>query len=140
MNNGNYIGRMTKDFSLSSSGKQGIGTVAVDRPFPFGKDQEGNQITDFLTIKIIGGDKAKRAEQYLLKGTKIGFTGITCKDTSNDGEGNWKEHNYILVTGWEFAESKSSSSAAPGRPEPSTAAGDGFMNIPDDIDEELPFN
>ena len=140
MNNGNYIGRMTKDFSLSSSGKQGIGTVAVDRPFPFGKDQEGNQITDFLTIKIIGEDKAKRAEQYLLKGTKIGFTGITCKDTSNDGEGNWKEYNYILVTGWEFAESKSSSSAAPGRPEPRNVDADGFMNIPDGIDEELPFN
>lgn len=139
MNNGNYIGRMAKDFSLSSSGKQGVGTVAVDRPFPFGKDQDGKQITDFLTIKIIGEDKAKRAEQYLLKGTKIGFTGITCKDTSNDGEGNWKEYNYILVTGWEFAESKNSSSAAPGRQETSNVDADGFMNIPDSIDEELPF-
>ena len=140
MNNGSYMGRVAKDFSLSSSGKQGIGTVAVDRPFPFGKDQQGNQITDFLTLKIIGEDKAQRAEQYLKKGTKIAFTGITCKDTSKDSEGNWKEFNYILCTGWEFAESKNSGSAASGRPEPSNVDEDGFMNIPDEIDEQLPFN
>ena len=139
MNNGNYIGRMTKDFSLSQSGKLGTGTVAVDRPFPFNKDSEGNQITDFLTIKIIGEDKAKRAEQYLTKGTKIGFTGITCRDTSQDNEGNWKEFNYIMVTGWEFAESKASGGNAAPAPTPQTDK-DGFMNIPEGIDEELPFN
>ena len=138
MNNGSYIGRMTKDFTLSNSGKMGTGTVAVDRPFPHGKDQDGNQITDFLTIKIIGEDKAKRAEQYLLKGTKIGFSGITCRDTTKDGD-DWKEYNYILCTGWEFAESKNSGSKASSRPEPSSA-GDGFYNVADSIDEELPFN
>ena len=45
----------------------------------------------------------------------------------------------------EFAESKAASQAngnnyTPARPEPSAASGDGFMNIPDGIDEELPFN
>ena len=45
----------------------------------------------------------------------------------------------------EFAESKSASESNAGfapaeRPAPSSAAGDGFMNIPDGIDEELPFN
>lgn len=45
----------------------------------------------------------------------------------------------------EFAESKAASEGNTGfvpmdRPSPSAAAGDGFMNIPDGIDEELPFN
>lgn len=46
----------------------------------------------------------------------------------------------------EFAESKASSDANAGgfqsapAPAPSAPAGDGFMNIPDGIDEELPFN
>ena len=136
MNNGNYLGRLTKDFALSDSKKMGTGTVAIDRPFPFGKDKDNNQITDFLTIKIIGEDNAQRAEKYLLKGTKIAFTGITCRDTTKDDEGNWKEFNYIMVTGWEFAESKGTQESAP---TPQTN-NDGFMNIPDGIDEELPFN
>lgn len=140
MNNGSYLGRMTKDFTISSSGKMGTGTVAVDRPFPFGKDKDENQITDFLTIKIIGEDKAKRAEQYLTKGTKIAFTGITCRDTSKDDEGNWKEFNYIMVTGWEFAESKGSGSTEGSAAATPSSVGDGFMNIPDGIEEEeLPF-
>lgn len=143
MNNGNYLGRLTKDFTLSQSGKMGTGTVAVDRPFPFGKNSEGNQITDFLIIKIIGEDKAKRAEQYLTKGTKIAFTGITCRDTSKDNEGNWKEFNYIMVTSWEFAESKSSNGSwqQPAHSPYGQAGSDGFMNIPDAVDDdELPFD
>jgi single-strand DNA-binding protein len=51
-----------------------------------------------------------------------------------------------VVENAEFAESKSAASGNAGgfapadRPAPSQAAGDGFMNIPDGIDEELPFN
>ena len=51
----------------------------------------------------------------------------------------------VVVENVEFAESKSSNDSNGGyvptdRPSPSQAAGDGFMNIPDGIDEELPFN
>ena len=51
----------------------------------------------------------------------------------------------VVVEDQEFAESKAASEGQggfqpAGRPEPSAAAGDGFMNIPDGIDEELPFN
>jgi len=137
MNHGDYIGRMTKDFGLANSGKMGLGTVAVDRPFPFGKDADGNKITDFLTIKIIGEEKAKRAEQYLKKGVKIGFSGITCRDTSKLDDGNWKEFNYIMVTDWEFAESKGSGS---GSDYSTQADADGFTDIPDGLEDELPFN
>lgn len=142
MNNGNYIGRLTKDFTASDSGKTGTGTVAVDRPFPFNKDKDGNSVTDFLNIRIIGADKVNRATQYLTKGTKIAFTGITCRDTTKDKDGNYKEYNYIMVTNWEFAESKNASgNNQQNRPAPSGASsGDDFMQIPDDIAEELPFS
>ena len=52
----------------------------------------------------------------------------------------------VVVEEQEFAESKNASSAntqsyqAAPAPAPSADAGDGFMNIPDGIDEELPFN
>lgn len=134
MNNGDYTGRLTKDFALSSSGKMGMGTVAVDRPYPFNKDKDGNKITDFLTIKILGEDKAQRAETYLKKGVKIAFTGITCRDTSKNEDGTWNEYNYILVTNWEFAESKSSGSDTQEQ-----TSSDGFMAFPDDSELESIF-
>ena len=53
----------------------------------------------------------------------------------------------VVVEEQEFAESKAASDANAGgfhqaapAPAPSAPAGDGFMNIPDGIDEELPFN
>ena len=58
----------------------------------------------------------------------------------------------VVVEDQEFAESKASSDSyaashprteaapAPSMPSPSAASADGFMNIPDGIDEELPFN
>ena len=63
----------------------------------------------------------------------------SCSSTTTD----------VVVEEQEFAESKSSAAAGsaggaaytPSRPEPSAAAGDGFMNIPDGVDDEgLPFN
>lgn len=133
MNAGHYIGRLSKDFAVSSSGKMGTGTVAVDRPFPFNKGKDGGKITDFLTIKIIGEEKTKRAEQYLRKGVKIAFSGITCRDTFKDDQDNWKEFNYIMVTDWEFAESNGSGSE-PGSY--SQADEGGFVDANDD---DLPF-
>lgn len=133
MNSGNYLGRLTKDFEIK--GKVGMGTVAVDRPYPFNKDQDGKQVTDFLNIKIIGEKNVNRAADYLKKGTKIAFQGHTFRDTYKDKDGNWKESNYIMVTTWEFAESKGNGSAAV----PSAKPTDNFMDIPQGIDEELPF-
>ena len=53
----------------------------------------------------------------------------------------------IIVEELEFAESKAAAGSNDGgyhqpadRPSPAAAVGDGFMNIPDGIDEELPFN
>ena len=141
MNNIILVARATKDFEPNQTRKQGTGIVACDRPYPFNKDKDGNKVTDFFNIKIIGEKQVERAEQYITKGTKIVIRGYAFKDTWKDVD-IWKEYNYIMVQEWEFAESKNAIAAnndsAPSN-KPKTDS-NGFMNIPDGIDEALPFN
>lgn len=81
------------------------------------------------------------------QGTKIAITGRIQTGSYTNKDGQRVYTTDVVVEEQEFAESKAASeqsgyqqSAAGARPEPSMAAGDGFMNIPDGIDEELPFN
>ena len=72
------------------------------------------------------------------------------RDTNREGQKVYTTE--VVVEDQEFAESKASSDSyaashprtetapAPSMPSPSAASADGFMNIPDGIDEELPFN
>ena len=79
------------------------------------------------------------------KGTKIAITGRIQTGSYTNKDGVKVYTTDIVVEEQEFAESKNSAGNGDGgfapvsRPEPA-AAGDGFMNIPDGIDEELPFN
>lgn len=139
MNNATIVARATKNFEANQTGKQGTGTVACDRPYPYNKDREGNKVTDFLNIKIIGENQVERAVQYIKKGTKIVIRGSVFRDTWKDNDGNWKEFNYIMVQEWEFAESKGTNGTDSNAPA-NNADKDGFMNIPDGIEESLPFN
>lgn len=135
-------GRMTKDVEPNDSGKMARGTIAIDRPFPFNKDKDGNSVTDFLTLRFIGEKNVNRAAQYLVKGIKIIVRGVLCRDSWKDGD-NWKELNYIIVNDWEFAESKNAngggSSSTSSKPINSKSSDDDFMNINDTDDEEVPF-
>lgn len=130
-------GRMSRD--LNVNGKTATGTIAVTRPFPFGKDKDGNDITDFLMLKFIGEKNVERAEKYLLKGVKIDVRGIVCRDSWQD-DGEWKEFNYIIVQEWEFAESKKVASQSDSVTS-TASADDAFMNVNDDVEEDgIPFS
>lgn len=85
------------------------------------------------------GKGAEFAEKYLRKGTKIAIEGRiqTGSYTNNDGAKVYTTD--VIVEQQEFAESKGSSTGDNSRPAPAVDS-DGFMNIPDGIDEELPFN
>ena len=89
---------------------------------------------------------AEFAEKYLRQGTKIVITGRIQTGSYTNKDGQRVYTTDVVVESVEFAESKSAASGRTGgftpadRPSPSQAAGDGFMNIPDGIDEELPFN
>lgn len=108
--------------------------LAVDRRFK----REGDQTADFIPC-VAFGKAAQFAEYYLHRGTKIIITGRikTGSYTNKDGQKIYTTD--VVVEDQEFAESKGASSGNDGTA-PQAADPDGFMNIPDDIGEELPFN
>lgn len=108
--------------------------LAVDRRFK----REGDQTADFIPC-VAFGKAAQFAEYYLHRGTKIIITGRiqTGSYTNKDGQKIYTTD--VVVEDQEFAESKGASGNSGGSA-PQAADPDGFMSIPDGIDEELPFN
>lgn len=151
MNKVILMGRLTRDPEVRySQGEQSTAvaryTLAVDRRFA--RNNGGDQQTaDFINC-VSFGRTAEFAEKYFHKGIKIAISGRIQTGSYTNRDGQKVYTTEVIVEDQEFAESKSASSdhfggggySAPAeRPSPS-AAGDGFMNIPDGIDEELPFN
>ena len=146
MNKVILMGRLTRDPEIRySQGEQSTAvaryTIAVDRRFRRDGDQ---QTADFINC-VAFGRQGEFAEKYFRKGIKIAITGRIQTGSYTNKDGQRVYTTDVVVEEQEFAESKSASESnarfAPAeRPAPSSAAGDGFMNIPDGIDEELPFN
>ena len=110
--------------------------IAVDRRFK----RDGEQDADFFLITALG-KQGEFVEKYLRKGTKILMEGEIRNNNYTNKDGVMVYQNQIVATSIEFAESKSSQSNNNDyQPQPSPQDNDGFMNIPDGIEEELPFN
>lgn len=108
-------------------------TLAVDRRFK----REREQAADFIGC-VAFGKAAEHAEKYFKKGTKLVVTGRIQTGSYTNKDGQKVYTTDIVIEEQEFAESKSSGGSS--APEPSPAdCGDGFMNIPEGIEEELPF-
>ncbi len=152
MNKVVLMGRLTRDPEIRySQGETASAvaryTLAVDRRF---KRQNDEQTADFISC-VSFGKTAEFAERYLKQGTKVVGCGRIQTGSYTNREGQKVYTTDVVMEELEFAESKNAAAnngfdngsySQPGmaRPEPSQAAGDGFMNIPDGIDEELPFN
>lgn len=147
MNKVILMGRLTRDPEVRySQGEQAMAiaryTLAVDRRFRRDGDQ---QTADFINC-VAFGRSGEFAEKYFHKGIKVVVTGRIQTGSYTNQEGQKVYTTDVVVEEQEFAESKAASEGQgggyqpAGRPEPSAAVGDGFMNIPDGIDEELPFN
>ncbi len=114
-------------------------TLAVDRRFR----REGEQTADFISC-VAFGRAAEFAEKYLQRGIKIVVTGRiqTGSYTNRDGQKIYTTD--VIVEDQEFAESKSANELRGSREnntrQQATTGSDGFMNIPEGIDEELPFS
>lgn len=144
MNKVILMGRLTRDPEVRySAGDNSMAiaryTLAVDRRFRRDGDSDSN--ADFIGC-VAFGRSAEFAEKYLRQGTKILITGHIQTGSYTNKDGQKVYTTDVVVEDQEFAESKSSSgNNAPsnnlGNRNPS---GNGFMNIPDNIDEELPFN
>ena len=116
-------------------------TLAVDRRF---KREGDDQSADFIGC-VAFGKTGEFIERYGRKGTKFVVEGRIQTGSYTNRDGQRVYTTDVVVEQVEFAESKASNDNNGGyvptnRPSPSGAAGDGFMNIPDGIDEELPFN
>ena len=159
MNKVILMGRLTRDPEIRYS--QGASqtavarfSVAVDRRFK----REGEPDADFFNCTAFG-KQAEFIERYLRKGTKIVLCGRIQNDNYTNKDGQMVYSVRVMVDEIEFAESKNASSGGGdsynnggsfnngggynggGYNAPAASgAGEGFMNIPDGIDEELPFN
>lgn len=113
-------------------------TLAVDRR----TRKEGEQAADFISC-VAFGRNAEFAEKYLKQGMKIAIVGRIQTGSYTNREGRKVYTTDIVVEEQEFAESKAAENR--GNTQNNTPQGgykedaDGFMNIPDGIDEELPF-
>ncbi len=150
MNKVILMGRLTRDPEIRySQGERSMAiarfTLAVDRRRRNSDNANSEQTADFITC-VAFDRQAEFAEKYLHQGTKMLVTGRIQTGSYTNKEGQRVYTTEVMVDEMEFAESKSQSESnggysSPSRPMPSAAAGDGFMNIPDGVEDEgLPFN
>lgn len=146
------MGRLTRDPEIKyTQGGNSMAiaryTLAVDRRFK----RDGEPTADFINC-VAFGRGAEFTEKYFRQGLKVVVTGRIQTGSYTNKDGQKVYTTDVVVEEQEFAESKATSDANAGSfshaggfqqapaPTPAADAGDGFMNIPDGIDEELPFN
>lgn len=141
MNKVILMGRLTRDPEVRyTQGEHSTAvaryTLAVDR-----KVKSNNETADFINC-ICFSKMAEVAEKYLRKGTKITISGRIQTGSYVNKEGNKVYTTDIVVEEQEFAESKGASTSNNNASSNNTTGNipGGFMNIPDGMDEELPFN
>ena len=98
----------------------------------------GERKADFISC-VAFGRQAEFAEKYLRKGTKIALTGRIQTGSYTNRDGQKVYTTDVVVEEQEFAESKTAGQIAQQNPAPMTRE-DGFMEIPDGLEEELPFS
>ena len=161
MNKVILMGRLTRDPDIRTSQSDSATTVArftiaVDRRFK----RDGDQSADFISC-VAFGRTADFFERYIKQGTKVCVEGRIQTGSYTNRDGQKVYTTDVVVENVEFAESKNASGgtgsqpsaqqsapaysqqSAPVQPQsaPISAAGEGFMSIPDGLEDEgLPFN
>ena len=152
------VGRLTRNPEVRYGGANNSTavaryTLAVDRRFK----KEGEPTADFIPC-VVFGKSAEFAEKYFRQGMRVAISGRIQTGSYTNKEGVKVYTTEVYVEDQEFAESRSegnnktqpsnaangksntgASSSQPAGSQPAYSE-DGFMNIPDGIDEELPFN
>lgn len=132
MNKVILIGRLTKDTELRTNGNVTVCrfSVAVDRAWK----KEGEPTADFISC-VAFGKTAEFVDKYFGKGSKIVLEGEWRTGSYTNKDGQKVYTNDCVVNRVEFAESKKAESTnAP------TAPNDDFMDVPGDIDDQIPFD
>ena len=148
MNKVILMGNLTRDPEIRySQGENSLAiarfSIAVNRRFA----RQGDTDTDFFNCTAFGR-QAEFVEKYFRKGSRMLLTGRVQNDNYTNSNGEKVYSVQIIAEEIEFAERKSTADAnaaqsgnfGGGAPEPNAAANDDFMNIPDGIEDGLPFN
>lgn len=141
MNKVILVGRLTRDPEIRySSGEIQTAVarymLAVERRF-----KRNNEPTaDFIQC-VVFGKSAEFAEKYFRQGMRISVSGRIQTGNYTNKDGVRVYTTEVIVEEQEFAESKSESASAHAHvSQEGASSDDGFMNIPDNINEELPFH
>lgn len=140
MNKVILIGRLTRDPDIKNTANSTMATfsVAVDRRYK----QEGQPEADFPRV-IAWGKTAEFIEKYFHKGMKIGIEGRIQTGSYQNQNGQTIYTTDVIAEAVEFVESKAASQGGGNTSQPAQNApqttDDGWMNIPEGVDEELPF-
>lgn len=139
MNKVILVGRLTRDPEVRYS--QGDNPLAITRyalavERRFKRDDEPT--ADFINC-VVFGKAAEFSEKYFRKGMRVAVSGRIQTGSYTNKDGVKVYTTEVVVEEQEFAQSKGEGQQHQGTPTPQTDE-DGFMNIPDGIDEELPFN
>lgn len=136
------MGRLTRDPEVRYGGSSNMAiarfSIAVDRRFK----RDGQPQTDYFNCTAFG-KLGEFVEKYLKKGTKILLDGELQNDNYTNKEGQMVYGMRIIANSIEFAESKRAQESGGGdysMPSGGGAPDDDFMNIPDGVEDELPFN
>ena len=140
MNKVILMGRLTRDPDVRySAGESGTSvaryTLAVDRRF---NRRDGEATADFISC-VAFGRSAEFAEKYFHQGLKVVVTGRIQTGSYTNKDGVKVYTTVVIVEEQEFAESKSESKNT-SNPVEESSADDGFMNLTDEYDDELPFH
>ena len=141
MNKVILMGRLTRDPEIRySQGERSTAvarySLAVNRTFK----RDGEPDADFINC-VAFGRQAEFAEKYFHKGIRIVITGRIQTGSYTNKEGQRVYTTDIIADDQEFADSKNASAGGKQAPEMGKPIGDGFMSIPDGVeDESLPFN
>lgn len=141
MNKVILIGRLVRDAEVRYSQGENATvsaaiasfTMAVDRTYK----RQGDATADFINCKAFGKN-AEFFEKYGQKGVKFAITGHIQTGSYTNKDGNKVYTTDVIIDTQEFCESKASNGGQTVRQEQTTDA-DGFVNIPDGIEDELPF-
>lgn len=140
MNKVILMGRLTRDPEIRYGGANNTAVAKFSFAVPRKFKRDGEQDCDFINCTAFG-KTAEFIEKWCRQGTKLLLEGRWQTGSYTNRDGQKVYTNDCMIESCEFAESKNASQQnTQSRPEPMPSSGDGFMNIPDGIDEELPFN
>lgn len=144
MNKVILLGNLTRDPEIRySQGEKQMAvarfSLAVNRRF----SRQGDTDTDFFNCTAFG-KQAEFVEKYFKQGSRMLLTGRVQNDNYTNKNGEKVYSVQIMVEEVEFAERKSAQSnnqtQNQNQPAQANGADDDFMNIPDGIEDGLPFN